>query len=603
MGLASFVLAIMLVVPQCVTIVLAQSVVGPRISRNLATKVLVDSKGAIHVLWTVPPLNKSGSTPGVWYGKYEPNGSDAIPPTLIRNSSVVQAADMALDRFNHAHITWAEGPAFADSRNGVNVRLDSRLYYGEINSTDPGNFAATPITGPGKLVLSPSLAIDDNLTSHIVWTQLEEKTEPTGGTYYGSIRHNTIISNTTLVSNYNVSFSAFPTPHLAFDRISSNLHLAWAESNVLATGRVTSVVDYAQVDLRTRNVTRLQLARFNATAEDPAVTSGPGGNAYVVWQQSSDASSARSVYVAQISRNGRIVFIKQLAQPASQKVAPLVTASEDNLYVVWYEPAVFPSHPADETDRPTTSVAFLKLDRDGSLAESGSEVVPGPLIAVTVSSSGGLFAVSPSGILQIPSPVNALNVGLIGAAIAASGSTVASAFAIEEVRYRALLSVARLVKRLGRRRERHALTEDFRVLRALSRNPGLRLDQLRDLLRRDSPTMLMLALLELEGYVSSVRTGIVRRFYAGRNTDSSNGILDVVGYETIPSRIVREIDRNPGIWEAKLAQNLELSQQIVHYHLRKLHAAGSLTMQVLDRRKHYRVRGSSHNPDATRFAS
>jgi hypothetical protein len=595
-GLALFVLGIITVIPRFGVITFEQSLARPTLPRDLETRVLVDSKGAIHVLWTVPPLNGSGSTPGLWYGKYEPNGTDAIPPTLIRNSSLVQAADMALDKSDHPHIAWAEGPAFANSSTNVGSGANSRLYYGEANSSDPRDFAPTPITGADKLVMWPSLAIDDNLTSHLVWTQLDVKAELTGGAYYARMTSTKILSQTTLIASFNRSLISVPRPCLAFDRASGDLHMAWVESDELVGGQVVSSVHYVQVDLRNHNVTRLQLARFDELSKDATVTSGPSGGAYVVWQQGGTSSSTRVVYVAQISRDGRIVFVKELAQPGAQAASSPLTASadsEDNLYVVWYQPGAIPSQPSSQINRAPTSVAYLKLDRDGSLSESGSELVTGPLIAVTVSKSGDLYAISQQGIVRLTYPTNTINVGLIGAA-AVAASAMVGAITTEEVRYRMLLSMAPVAKSLRRKRKEDDPTEDHAIMRTLSRRPGLGLNELRDLLPREKPTMFKLALLERDGRVSSIRTGVTRRFYSPRNLHLTDAPLSIPIYETIPSRILHEVESNPGIWEAKLAQNLRLSQQIVHYHLRKLQAAEILTVESIERRKHYRLRGSSY---------
>ncbi len=66
-------------------------------SADVRTKTLVDGAGGVHVLWFVPVLNGSYTIPGVWYSKYGPNGTNAIAPTLITNSTEVQSADFAVD--------------------------------------------------------------------------------------------------------------------------------------------------------------------------------------------------------------------------------------------------------------------------------------------------------------------------------------------------------------------------------------------------------------------------------------------------------------------------------------------------------------------------
>lgn len=593
-----FVLASMLAiaVPQFGTLPSAQAQLRSEPTKNLETKVAVDSKGAIHILWTVPSSNGSTSAPGLWYAKYEPNGTDSIPPTLIRNSSLVQAADMDIDKSDHAHITWAEGTALANgSRSAI-----SRLYYGEVNSTNPGRFVPITLTSYDKTVMWPSLAVDGNLTSHIVWTQFDTKTELSGGAYYGTLGAAEMLNRTTLIASYNRSVLSPPRPHLALDPVLDGLHIAWVESSEGGGGEVVSSVRYAQVDLKTRNVTRLQIARFNAASDDASVTSGSNGGAYVVWQQSAVSGGTRPVYVALVSRTGQIVHIRELAEPNSLTLAShftVSTDSQDNLYVVWYQPSGFPSEYPSQTSTATSSVAYLKLDRDGSVSESRNALITGPLIAVTVSSSGDLFALSQPGIVRVLNPINKLSVGVIGTA-AVVVSAMVGAFSTEEVRYRILLSSAPIAKRLTRKRKQANAAKDREVLRALSRRPGVGLRELKGLLSREKPTMVRLALLERSGYVSSVRIGVTRRFYIGRNVPLQNSSDAIPVSDTVSSRVVHEIESNPGIWEAELSRNLGLSQQIVHYHLKKLQSSELLKVESVDKRKHYWLRGSSYRKES-----
>ena len=111
--------------------------------------------------------------------------------------------------------------------------------------------------------------------------------------------------------------------------------------------------------------------------------------------------------------------------------------------------------------------------------------------------------------------------------------------------------------------------------------------------------MAKLAILEAKGQVSSVRTGFGRRFYgSGKLTTPSNSTSMI--YKSIPLRILHEVERNSGIWEARLAQTLGLSQQIVHYHLKKLQNAKMIAAQSIGKRKHYRLPSAEHsNHDVT----
>ncbi len=84
--------------------------------------------------------------------------------------------------------------------------------------------------------------------------------------------------------------------------------------------------------------------------------------------------------------------------------------------------------------------------------------------------------------------------------------------------------------------------------------------------------MRTLVALEKAGSISSFRDGLSRRFYV---KPTENGSVD-----TLRTRIMLWVLDHPGIWEAQLAKDLGLSQQIVHYHLKKLRDSKLITMKV-----------------------
>jgi len=589
LGLGLFVLAFLIAIPQLGALFPQRPTIGLAFATNLETKVLTDSKGAVHILWTVPSSNSSGSTPGLWYSRYAPNGTDSIPPTLIRNSSLVGSADMALDRFDHPHIVWTESSALVNnSFSGVS----SNLYYGVVNPTDPKDFASTSLIGVDEFLMWPSLTIDGNSTSYLVWTQLDMKSKLTSGIYYDEVAAANTVDQPTLIVSYNESLISVPRPRVVFDQASEDLHIAWVENDESGGGQVVSSVRYAQVDLRTGKTTRLQVATFGERSGDASVALGITGDTYVVWQE----YLTEQVYVAQISGNAQLIFLKEVSQPAVPAPRPqrFVSAdSQGNLYVVWYQPGAGPTQRFSPSNNTRTSVAFLKLDRDGLVSQSGSELVVGPLIAVTVSMSGDMYAISHQGIVRVTTITNTLNLGLVGVAVVLALGT-AGALTIEEARYRMLRSVAPIAESLKRKQKENSQVKKSEILKVLSRRPGLALRELSKQVRQERVTMTKLALLERDGYVSSTRRGLARRFYTRGQQDSRDDPSLISTNEAIPSRILHEIEHNPGIWEARLAKSLGLSQQIVHYHLRKLQATGILTAEPQARRKRYWLRGSSH---------
>jgi predicted transcriptional regulator len=69
----------------------------------------------------------------------------------------------------------------------------------------------------------------------------------------------------------------------------------------------------------------------------------------------------------------------------------------------------------------------------------------------------------------------------------------------------------------------------------------------------------------------------------------------MVAPKKIACLILNEIKRTPGTWEGKLAQDLGLSQQIVHYHVRRMRSEGLLDVELEGRRKLYRLANSARS--------
>lgn len=69
--------------------------------------------------------------------------------------------------------------------------------------------------------------------------------------------------------------------------------------------------------------------------------------------------------------------------------------------------------------------------------------------------------------------------------------------------------------------------------------------------------------------------------------------------DTVATRILLWIMDHPGTWEAQLSKEIGLSQQIVHYHLKKLRDSG-LVSTTVDRdggRKLYRFTNTKQHED------
>ena len=96
-----------------------------------------------------------------------------------------------------------------------------------------------------------------------------------------------------------------------------------------------------------------------------------------------------------------------------------------------------------------------------------------------------------------------------------------------------------------------------------------------------------LVAMEKNGILASFRDGLSRRFYV---KDSDTGPADA-----LRTRVLLWVLGHPGIWEAQLAKDLGLSQQIIHYHLKKLRDSKLITTvdEPNGSRKLYRFAGSA----------
>jgi len=287
-----------------------------------------------------------------------------------------------------------------------------------------------------------------------------------------------------------------------------------------------------------------------------------------------------------------MVFLKKIARPISRGASEsylLVSAdSQDSLFVVWYQPPAAPLGHISSVSTSLASISYVKLDEDGTLSQTASEVVAGPVIAVTVSKTGDIYAISPGGIVKVRTPAGGLDIPMLLFAFAIV-SVLGAGVATEEGRYRMLLSVASL----SRRRETATASELDRLLRLICRRPGLKYRDIRALMPKDRPPFRRLAALEKSGMLSSMRDGLTRRFYISAGGSSA---VSVALPDAIPTRILAEIGRSPGIWEAKLARDLGLSQQIVNYHLRGLVRAKLICAEMRGKRKQYTLTRSAGRP-------
>jgi len=526
---------------------------------DLQTKVLQDAEGNVHVLWVVPALNNSVSGPGIWYSKYTPNGTDTMPPTKITNSTTIQSADLAVDQEGNAVIVWAD-----DVR--PTPPTYSTLYLLHFNSTQART--SQVLTRRGSLVLWPSLALGKNDSIYMTWTEYDPANAQ-ARVEFGTLTPTGSVETTQLTS-YDRADTFPPQANLIFDNSSQHLQVAWGMSE--KDGESASTVSYTKLGTNGTILAQLQVAKFSATLRQVTMTGMTGHDgAFIVWQTT---GSNYSLYVSQISANGKLVYVKELNDTTAQsRYLAVSTDFNDNLYVVWYQPSpVAPRNSTASASTNVTNMTYVRMNVTGVIDQSGTGVFRDPIIGVTVLSDGMVYGVSPDGLVSVVAPTKEQTDIFAVSAIAVMGCVGVAGFAgsvlLDEGRYRWISLYSRIAKPCNKRSS--LISQE--TLKLLARKPGLRIRELRRFTRDHHVGTMALVTMERNGLLASFRDGLSRRFYV---KDIGVGSADA-----LRTRILLWILDHPGIWEARLAKDLGLSQQIVHYHLKKLRETRLITARV-----------------------
>jgi hypothetical protein len=246
-------------------------------------------------------------------------------------------------------------------------------------------------------------------------------------------------------------------------------------------------------------------------------------------------------------------------------------------------------------------VNYVKILGNGSIAESGNDIVLGQVLAVNVGGSDNLYAISTQGMVQVPvqvTPSTGMGFGLAGVILALTVA-IGGVVVTDEGKYQ----VARSLSKLPRKPASDALVESktrSAILTTIARNPGLTYSDLQTLSKQHGGSMLTLVGLVKDGYLASVRVGLHRGFYLVAPTQTLPPTGTEQNSDPIVTRILRAVALNPDTWEGQLARDLALSQQIVHYHLKRLVNRKMITAIAKGRRKLYRASyGTKAREDAT----
>jgi DNA-binding transcriptional ArsR family regulator len=491
----------------------------------------------------------------MWYSKYSPNGTDTIPPTRITNSTTIQSADLAVDGEGNAVIIWADDTS-------PNPPIFSSLYLLHFNSTQAET--SQLLMRRGVLVLWPSLALDYNDSVHMTWTEYNP-TDSQASVEYGRLTGSGSIQILRLAS-YARADAFPPQTNLVFDNVSQHLQVAWGESE--RDGDSASTVNYAKLGANGTILTQLQIAKFAATLREVTMTGMDGNDgAFVVWQTTGVNSS---LYVSQISAEGELVYVKQLPYGNGQSRYLAVADRGDNLYVVWYHPSTASQNATASTPTSESNMTYVRMSVTGSIDQSGTGVFRDPIIGVAVLSDGVVYGVSPVGLVSVVVPnqtqTGAFEVSAIALMSCVCVAGFASSVAVEEGRYRWATLYSRMAKAHSKR------SADRDAIKLLARRPGLRIRDLKRFTNDHSINTMTLVTMEKDGFVASFRDGLCRRFYV---KDNETGAADA-----LRTRVLLWVLDHPGIWEAQVSKDLGLSQQIVHYHLKKLRETKLITAQV-----------------------
>jgi len=550
---------------------------------NTMSKTVIDSRGSVNLLWVNRSPSAQNESSGLWYSRYGPNGTDSVAPILIRKSALIQSADMVVDKSGTPYIVWAEGTAFTNS-SSIPSKGDSVLYSVELNLTNPESSKIVEVDGRDGIVMWPALVIDNSSKVHIVWSVLT----PRGNidVYYGLMDGYVIERNPLLLARYNQTVT-LSNIQMIYDGASA-VHIVWVESENVSSSHVVSTINCVNIDLSQKNVTSLQVANVDGALRDVTVTNGPDEGAYVLWQPQLSATDD-VLYVSHVSRTGNVVFSKAISGPAESSswyVAATVD-SQENLYLVWYPEPTLPAH-SSSGGSSSSNISFMKILDDGAIAESGNDVILGQVLAVNVGESGNLYAISTRGTVQVTVPSEGVSVELIGVTVMSS-ATLSGVAVTEEGRYRITRSLVKATKGIARWSFDQSKSTSA-VLKAVARSPGVDYSELCALSKQCGGSPAEIVALESKGHIASVRVGLHRRFF--QNTAGTNVRAASIGErseDSIATRIFNAIAKNPDTWEGKLARDLGLSQQIVHYHLKGLVNRKMITASNRGRRKLYRV--------------
>jgi DNA-binding MarR family transcriptional regulator len=194
----------------------------------------------------------------------------------------------------------------------------------------------------------------------------------------------------------------------------------------------------------------------------------------------------------------------------------------------------------------------------------------------------GVDFASPVG--SIPGPIKTLSPPDRTKEKATLGTTVLGAIAAigfiastEVGKYSLLGGMVPLYTRLKRKKVLDHFTRG-QIHGYILANPGAHMNAIKNMFHVNNGVVAYhLKVLEREGYISSRRDGLKRRFYPGSRSEAQ----DQKKFLTeVQSLIISHIKKAPGINQSELARLANMSAQVVNYHIKKLIQLGVVVVET-----------------------
>ena len=101
------------------------------------------------------------------------------------------------------------------------------------------------------------------------------------------------------------------------------------------------------------------------------------------------------------------------------------------------------------------------------------------------------------------------------------------------------------------------------ILNLITEDPGITLSSItRQLNLKPGTATHHIRILEREEYIKSKKTGKFRRYYRVG--------IKATGFNEIQDNILLNVEQNPGISQSEIARELNLSRQLINYHMKDL---------------------------------